>query len=243
MANGSGAAGALIGGLFGLAGGLIGGYERKKAQTKFRRRQRAAIGAARQFADERIQQLLGSPLLRQGMEFLEGTFARPEDSPLADQLRKSLRVAQESRGLRRSVAGAVGEARALGAFTQNLRASLLPEVARFGTLPEQLRQSIIGFETPLRVAAATGAPVPGIQANPEQLFGGFLGSSLGQAAAGAAGGFQIGSALSFQQQMLQQQQRSAQQQQELIDAIRTSRASSGFSSFTGAGTPFAQLGY
>lgn len=261
-------AAAIVGGLLGAAGGIVSGIEKKKAATKFRRRQRGAIRQARTFADDRVAQLLGDPsrflvpqetrdartrmgsllsslplggrfgegpraiadvfsregaapapprtLFERGVQFLAGTFDRPEDSPLADQLRKSLRVAQESRGLRRSVAGAVGEARALGAFTQNLRASLLPQLVQFGTLPEQLRQSVLGFEAPLRVASATGAPIPGISGRPSDLFPNFVGSTLGEAAAGAAGGFQIG------RQFDQQAELEAQRQQ-FIDEIRAAR--------------------
>jgi hypothetical protein len=274
--------GAIGGGVLGSIGGVLSGIDKKKAATKFRRRQRRAIRQSREFADERINELLGDPsrflrpageqervggliqglsrmlpggkfgggirdeigrfgsrvaagpapprtLYERGVQFLAGTFDRPEDSPLADQLRKSLRVAQESRGLRRSVAGAVGEARALGAFTQNLRASLLPSMMQFSTLPEQLRQSIIGFEAPLRTAAATGAPVPGLgPVNPGSLFPGVAGGIFQQGVAGALGGFQMGSAISAQAQQVQQNE-------QLIEAIRQSRQPSLLDQLSGAG--------
>lgn len=198
-------AGALLGGLFGGFGAFFGAREQKKAFRRFRRRQSQALQETRQFADERVQQLTGEgSLIGRGIKFLEGTFDDPEGSPLADSLRKSIRVAQESRGLRRSPVAAVAEARALGAFSQNLRQQLLPSLLAFGTAPENLRQSIIGFEAPLRIGEATGlnitglAPAPGLQAG--FAGGGSTSSILSGIASGFIGGGQIGTAFGQQQQ-------------------------------------------
>ncbi len=196
--------GGILGGAGGIAGGLLGGignflnqHQARKDFRTFKRRQREAIKKSRAFADERVTELLDSPLLRMGREFLEGTFASPETSPLADQLRKGLRVAQQSRGLRRGTVGAVAEARALGAFTQQLRASLLPQVESFGTLPERLRQSVLGFELPIRIGQAVGLNVAGLGAAPGLESGLSPGSSLGAALGGAIPGAAGGASLGF----------------------------------------------
>jgi hypothetical protein len=195
----AGLASGLLGGLFAAGGSILGAREKKKAFRRFRKRQRIAIDQAREFADERVAALTGEDsLIGRGINFLKGTFDDPAGSPLADQLRKSIQVAQESRGLRRSTIGAVSEARALGAFTQKQRQSLLPELVRFGTVGENLRQSIISFEMPLRVGAATGLNVTGLQpaAGMGQGFsgGGAASSALNSFASGFLGAGQIGMA-------------------------------------------------
>lgn len=205
MAGGAALGGALIGGILGGVGGIISARDQKKAFRKFRRRQNAAIQQARDFADTRVEELTGEgSLIGRGIDFLKGTFDNPEDSPLADQLRKSIRVSQESRGIRRSVTGAVAEARALGGFTQNLRASLLPQLQSFGTVGENLRQSIISFEAPLRIGAATGLNVAGLGPAPG-LGGAFAGASSLAAGfsgftSGGIGGAQIGQGFANSQQ-------------------------------------------
>jgi hypothetical protein len=191
-----GGGGAALGGILGGIGNIFSQRQARKDFRTFKRRQREAIKKSRAFADERVTELLDSPLLRMGREFLEGTFSSPEASPLADQLRKSIRVAQQSRGLRRGVVGAVSESRALGAFTQQLRASLLPQVQSFGTLPERLRQSVLGFELPIRIGQAVGLNVSGLGAAPGLESGLSPGSSLaaglGGGISGAAGGASLG---------------------------------------------------
>jgi hypothetical protein len=189
--------GGLVGGTLGLVGGLIQAHQQKKAFRTFRKRQSLAIEEARRFADERVAALTGEGTLnKRGVDFLQGTFDNPENSPLADQLRKSIRVAQESRGLRRSTVGAVAEARALGAFTQTQRQALLPSLIQFGTVGENIRQGVLSFEAPLRIANATGLNASGFNFAPGLAP---PGSSLNEAItggiAGFAGGFNIGSTL------------------------------------------------
>lgn len=192
MANGLGTflPGA-VGGLLGLAGGISSAFNQRRQQTRFRRRQRRAIGGARTFAEERLQELLGPrTLFGQGEEFLRGTFGAAAESPLAQDFVKQIRAAQAARGTLAGGAPEAAEAGGLAAFSQQLRASLLPQLQAFAFAPEQLRQSIIGFEAPLRVAARTGAALPGI--TPPQIAPDILTGALSQATAGFLGGAQIG---------------------------------------------------
>ncbi len=206
MANG--ASGALIGGLFGFGTELLRSAQAKKTQTRFRRRQRAAIGEARKFADESVSRVTSSPLFSQASQFLESTFGAPEDSPLVNQFRKSLQTSQASRGLFFGGAPAAAEAGGIAVASQQLRQSLLPNILNFTFQPEQLRQSVLDQESRLRVAAATGAPLIGL---PEQAVDP-LGNALQSAISGAAGGFQLG------------QQFGGQQQQGGVDGTRDRRA-------------------
>lgn len=220
LQGGLGIIGALGGGILGGLGSFFQAREQKKAFRRFRKRQASAISQARDFTDARVQDILNSPLIAQGRSFVERTFGDPGSSPLAQSLQKQLRVAQEARGLRRSTAGAVAEASSLAGFEQQLRQQLLPQTLRFGLLPEQLRQNILSFETPLRIGAGTGLSVSGLQPAPG-LAGGFAGagslsSILGQGALGAAGGFQIGQGI---ENSIAADARAA----ELLDLIRSQR--------------------
>jgi hypothetical protein len=240
---------AFLGATLGGLGAFFGAREQKKAFRRFRKRQSLAIEDARKFADERVASILDSPLIKLSREFVEGTLRDPGSSPLAEGLRKSLRVAQEARGLRRSTAGAVAEASSLAGFQQQLRAQLLPQAQQLGVLPEQLRQSIIGFEAPLRIAQATGLNFTGFGTAPglEAGFagGGSLSSILSQSAQGFLGGAQAGAAF---QNNLAQQRREA----ELLDLIRSQRNSASAGGRTNAlfqtndastfGTPFESVG-
>jgi hypothetical protein len=191
MANGLGAAlgGAGIGGLLGFTGSLISGFQAKKAQTRFRRRQRRAIEEARQFADETVSRITDSPLFSQAQDFLTGTFGAAADSPLVQDIGKQIRAAQSARGLFFGNAAASAEALGTGVAAQRLRQSLLSSVAQFATLPEQVRQSTLNTEAALRTAAATGAAFGGLQ--PQQFIDP-IGQALSSGIQGAAGGFQLG---------------------------------------------------
>lgn len=179
------------GGLLGFAGGLLQGYAQKAAATKARRRQRKAISGARTFADERIAELTGEgSLFAQGVDFLRSTFGDAANTPLAQDYVKQIRAAQASRGTLFGGAAVNTEASGLAAFSQDLRARLLPQLQSFSFAPEQLRQSIVGFEVPLRIASRTGAQLPGIGPNPLAVNP-FVGA-LNQGLAGFLGGAQIG---------------------------------------------------
>lgn len=195
----------VVGGLLGLTGDLVGAIATNRAQTRNRRRQRKAIAEARTFTDERLAELLGTgTLFSQGVDFLRGTFGEAADSPLAQDFVKQIRAAQAARGTLFGGAAVSTEASGLAAFSQNLRASLLPQLLSFSFAPEQLRQSILGFEAPLRVAARTGGALPGVGPAPTPVnpFVAALQGAIG----GATGGFQVG--LGFDQ-LAQSQQKNA----------------------------------
>jgi hypothetical protein len=68
-------------------------------------------------------------------------------------------------------------------------------------MPETLRQGILGFEAPLRVAAATGGTIGGVGA-PGRLSSG-LSAMFSGAVPGGIGGFQIGRAMATPQPQVQ----------------------------------------
>lgn len=140
-------------------------------------------------AGGRVEEILADPLLVSARNFLQGTFDNAPDSPLAQDFVKGIRAAQASRGTFFGGSAEVAEAGGLSAFSQRLRQDLLPSLQSFGTLGESLRQGILGFEAPLRTAAATGGGGLGDAS-------GFLGpspfgSALTGALSGAAGGFSL----------------------------------------------------
>ncbi|MEE8522188.1 MAG: hypothetical protein V3S83_12580 [Gemmatimonadota bacterium] len=190
----AGPAGALIGGVVGVAGGLI----QERADRRTRRRQRKAIGAAQAFAKETVERITASKLFSGARSFLEETFENAADSPLARDFGKSIRQAQSVRGTFAGNLGAIQESIGTSAFSQRLRQSLLPAAQQFAFAPEQLRLQILQTEAPLRVAAATGAGLPGL-GRPN--IGSQLGGALSQGLSGAAGGFQLGRQIDFNQQL------------------------------------------
>ena len=191
----------IAGGLLGITGGVVGAIQSERQQRRFRRRQRRAIGEARQFADERVAEITGGPLFSQAVDFLQGTFENTADSPLAQDFARGIRQAQATRGTLFGGAGVAQEASGLAAFSQELRQSLLPQLLTFATEPERLRQSVLGFEAPLRVAAATGAALPGL--TPQPLLQSPIVAGLNSGIAGFSGGAQIGA--SFQNLSQQRQ--------------------------------------
>lgn len=213
---GFGIGGGIVGAVAGGVGALLDRQSQKKALSSFRKRQKRAIASAREFTDQRVAELTGEgSLIKLGKDFLRGSFEGGGNSPLEEQLRKSLAVAQESRGLRRSAISASGEARALGAFSQQLRQQLLPSLEQFGSVDERLRQSVLGFELPIRIGQATGLNVSGLSAAPGQSLGGSstTGAVLGQAVSGFLGGANLG--FGFANQLQNQQQN-----QELLEQVR-----------------------
>lgn len=190
---GAAIAGGLIGGIGGLVTDIIGGVRAERAQRRFRRRQRRAIGEARQFADETVRRITEGGLFQQGTEFLQSTFGAAEDSPLVQDFVKQLRSAQSARGLFFGGASAQAEAGGLAVASQRLRQGLLPQLQSFALAPEQLRQSVLGQEANLRVAAATGAALPGLQQPDfiDPIIGGIR-SGIQGAAGGAALGAEFG---------------------------------------------------
>jgi hypothetical protein len=198
---GSGAAtGAIVGGVAGLAGGIINSINTKRQLTQFRRRQRAAIQEARDFTDQRVDDLIGDDsLFAQGRDFLSETFENTADSPLAQDFVSQLRAGQASRGTLHGGAAVTAEAAGLSAFSQQLRMQLLPQILAFSREPETLRQSILGFEAPLRIASKTGALLPGMTA--PQMSPSIAGSALAGLAQGAAGGASIGASFDTSAQL------------------------------------------
>ena len=190
--QGAGMGGALIGGIFGMAGGVMESIDRERTQRRFMRRQQQGITAARDLTETRVEDLLADPLITAARDYLETSFSE-DDDPLSQQFTKRLRVAQEARGLRRGTAGAVAEASSLAAFRQQHLSSLLPQMRSFGTLGEDYRQRILQQEIPWNVAYHTGAAVPGI--TPPAYIPSALTSGMQGFASGAAGGYQIGSAM------------------------------------------------
>jgi hypothetical protein len=196
---GEGLLGALGGGILGGIGGFFSSRARKKAAARFKRNQQIGITQARANTEQRVQALLDNPLISAASSFIQESFAG-DGGPLADQLSKRLRVAQEARGLRRSTAGAVAEASSLAAFRQNFLASLLPQAQSFGTLGERFRGGILQQELPIQIGFNTGAPIPGVSAPSPQLQDptGFdpISSVLSGGTSGGIGGFQVGSEFS-----------------------------------------------
>lgn len=140
-------------------------------------------------AGGRVDEILADPLLMQARSFLEGTFGNAADSPLAQDFVKGIRAAQAARGTGFGGAAINTEAGGLAAFSQRLRQDLLPQALAFGTLGENLRQSVLGFEAPLRTAAATGG---GGLGDSSGLVGpGILSSILRGATSGGAAGFSL----------------------------------------------------
>jgi hypothetical protein len=140
-------------------------------------------------AGGRVDELLASPLLSQARSFLEGTFGNAADSPLAQDFVKGIRAAQSARGTFFGGSAETQEAGGLSAFSQRLRQDLLPQALAFGTLPETLRQSVLGFEAPLRTAAATGGS--GLGDSSGLNAGNPLAAIFSGALSGAAGGFNL----------------------------------------------------
>jgi hypothetical protein len=186
--------GAGIGGAAGLVGGIINSVNTNAQLTRFRRRQRAAIQEARDFTDSRVDDLIGEgTLFEQGKQFLSDTFANTADSPLAQDFVKQMRAGMAQRGTLFGGAAMNTEAGGLAAYSQQLRMQLLPQLLQFSTEPERLRQSVLGFEAPLRIAAKTGALLPGMTA--PQMSQSVAGAALSGLASGALGGASIGANL------------------------------------------------
>ena len=188
-------------GAIGAIGGIFSSRARRKAAERFKRNQQAGIQEARDRTEDRVSALLDNPVIEAANNFLLESF-EGTGGPLADQFQRRLEVAQESRGLRRSRAGAVAEASSLAAFSQQFKASLLPQAERFGTLGERFRTSILSQETPISIGFHTGAQIPGISNLSPELADpvGFdpLASAFQGFAQGAAGGFQISQGFSNQ---------------------------------------------
>ncbi|MCI0354818.1 MAG: hypothetical protein L0099_07255 [Acidobacteria bacterium] len=184
------ATGAAFGfGALGAAGGFLQALRAEKGATRFRRRQRKAIAEAERVAGERVSRVEQSELFRGARQFIEGTFQDAVGTPLAQDFAKSIRAAQSARGVFSGAAAEAGEASGVAAFAQQLRANLLPSALSFSQFPETLRAQILSSEVPLRVAASTGAALPGLA--PQQTFDP-LSAALTQGISGAAGGFQLG---------------------------------------------------
>jgi hypothetical protein len=181
-------AGAGIGAVLGGVGGYISAYDARKQQTRMRRRQRRAIQESREFADKRVEAITGSKLYQGALSFLEGTYDDAIGTPLAQDFAKGVRQAQAARGLLFGGAAVAQEASGLAAFSQQLQGNLLPQALQFAQAPETLRQSVLGFEAPLRIAAKTGAALPGMA--PAPISESPLSAAFKQAAAGGAGGYQ-----------------------------------------------------
>lgn len=215
-----GSAGGVGGLIVGGALGAIGGAFAARSSKKFRRRQRKAIQSARDFADETVSSIVNDELFTSAREFLRGTFAEDGDSPLAQDFGKSIRAAQSVRGTFSGNIGAAQEAIGTSGFQQRLRSQLLPQALAFAEAPERLRQQILGFEAPLRVAAATGARLPGL--GPTGSLGSSVGSAFTGGISGALGGFQIGSEFDAQRAFNAQ-----------LDELRQSKTDRGGSSAQG----------
>jgi len=194
MAQGSGA---LTGAALGLTLGAVGGFLQERQQRRFRRRQRRAIQAARDFAQETVRGIQESDLFSGATEFITSTFQDAGDSPLAQDFAKSIQAAQSARGTFTGNLAAAQEAVGRSAAAQRLRAQLLPAAQQFAEAPERLRQSVLSTEAPLRVAAATGAPIAGLGGPPQ--LSSPLGSAISGGLSGAIGGFQLGSQFDSQQ--------------------------------------------
>lgn len=206
-----------VGGILGSIGGLFGANARKRALERFRARQQEGIRRARDVTEERVSALLDNPLLQSATQFIQRSFSGETD-PLTEQFQKRLEVAQESRGLRRSTAGAVAEASALAAFRQNFLAGLLPQAERFGTLGERFRGQILQQELPIGIGFETGGQIPGVSQFTPDITDptGFdpVSAALSGLTSGGIGGFQIGS--QFDQ---------IAQQNRFLDELRSSRSS------------------
>lgn len=191
-----GASGGVTGVIVGGALGALGGVFAARASKRFRRRQRAAIQSARDFADATVERITSDDLFTGARDFLSSTFNEGAQSPLALDFAKSIRAAQSVRGTFRGNIGAAQEAIGASGFAQRLRAQLLPQALSFAEAPERLRQSVLGFEAPLRVAAATGAQIAGV--GPQAQIGSAFGQGFTGGVSGALGGFQVGSAFDAQ---------------------------------------------
>lgn len=189
MATGA-VAGGIVGGVLGLAGNFLQAQQAKRAQTRFRRRQRRAIQEARTFADQTADRIQQNPLFASARDFLQGTFDEAGASPLVQDFQRQIQASQASRGLFFGGASAAGEAGGLAVAAQRLRQDLLPNIRNFTLLPEQVRQQTLSQEATLRSAAATGAPLPGLSqpAFIDPLSAGIQGAIQGGTAGAAVGG-------------------------------------------------------
>lgn len=206
--------GLLLGGVVGAVGGIIQGVQQQRASKKERRRTRKGQAQGRALADERLLDILegergpGSigvagerqgSLFSQGEDFLRETFGDAAGSPLAQDFVKQIRAAQAARGTLFGGAAVATEASGLAAFSQNLRAQLLPQLQQFAFAPESLRQNITAFETTQSIARVTGQ-LPG---QTRQFIPSALLQGINSGIAGAFGGAQVQS--SFESLQLQRE--------------------------------------
>jgi hypothetical protein len=237
-------AGALTGGALGAIGGIFSSRARRKAAERFKKDQQAGITEARDRTEDRVSALLDNPVIEAANNFLLESF-EGEGGPLADQFQRRLEVAQESRGIRRSRAGAVAEASSLAAFSQQFKASLLPQAQSFGTLGERFRQSILAQETPISIGFHTGAAIPGISNLSPELADpvGFdpLASAFQGAVQGASGGFQLGQTFAGRGGGAQQQFSEIDQQNRFNAAVQSN--SNTFQQLARDGFSQQQLGF
>lgn len=180
--------GSAIGGAF---GGMSEAEARQVAFRRFREQQQMGIHRSVTQADEIGQSIAKSPLAMEAKRFLFDVY-RGGNTQQANEFSQGLRVAQESRGLRRSTSGAVAEASSLAAFNANLRAQLLPQVESFATLAERVRNNRLQTDLPAQIGFYTGAPIPGIS-NQNALLGDPTAfNTTVQAQRGATAGFASG---------------------------------------------------
>lgn len=207
------------GAIAGAVGGIIQGVQQKSFSKKQRRRNRKGQAQGRTAAELRLLDILegeqgpaaigeegertGS-LFSQGRDFLSETFGDAAGTPLAQDFIKQIRAAQAARGTLFGGAAINTEASGLAAFSQNLRAQLLPQLQQFAFAPEQLRQNITSFEVGQSQARVTGQ-LPGQSA---QFIPSALLQGINSGVAGAFGGAQVQSSfdsLQLQKQNLQLQ--------------------------------------
>jgi len=215
------------GAIAGLAGGILQGVQQGRASKKTRRRTRKGQAQGRAAAEARLQDILEGPVTRlkfgseglisttragslfsQGEDFLRGTFGDAASSPLAQDFVKQIRAAQAARGTLFGGAAVATEASGLAAFSQTLRAQLLPQLKDFAFAPEQLRQNITSFEVGQSISRVTGQ-LPGQTA---QYIPSALLQGINSGIAGAFGGAQIQS--SFNSLQLQRQNLELQRQRQ-----------------------------
>jgi hypothetical protein len=163
--------GALIGAAAGGGLGALGAIMNNRDATRARRRQRDIINAQQ-----------NDPMYRQAKQFLMDSFSNAGTSPLAVDFRKSIDAGQAARGMFAGNAADISAAMNQSGFAQQLRMGMLGQI-----------QSMNQYDTMMRVAAATGAQLPGLGPANLQSSGA---AALSGGIAGASAGFGVGSSFS-----------------------------------------------
>lgn len=177
----------------GAVAGGVGAYMNDRMATKMRRRGRAAIDASRAYAEGEAKRVAGMQGFQDARRFLEGIYSDDaNNNPLVRDVGMQIRAAQAARGTFNGNVGAAAEGLGAGAFLQNLRLSAYDTLEKNLTFEPRFTGEVMSWDAPFRVAAATGAALPGMgQGNMSSQFA----SLLGGAVSGFGAGYNVGSSM------------------------------------------------